>query len=144
MTFVTPDNTWFGIALGKKDMYDANIIRVKADGNNSKIDDLYSKQPGQEPSPTTVNKLTGSFEKKNGSVTFKVSRALDTQDPQHYAFVLDTEVPMGWAANTQTSMTSMQHTIAGNFMMTLKSDGSTIGATALAAGVAAITLLTLF
>ena len=44
MTFVVPDNTWFGIALGQKSMKNTDMIQVRADGVNSTFSDLYSTQ----------------------------------------------------------------------------------------------------
>ena len=49
MTFVVPDNTWFGVVLGAQDMWNSNMVQVVADGDNSKVLDLHSTKPGMQP-----------------------------------------------------------------------------------------------
>ena len=41
-TFVVPDQTWMGVVLGGRRMFNVNMIAVVADGENSYFNDLYS------------------------------------------------------------------------------------------------------
>ena len=76
-TFILPDKTWLGIILGSQMMKNSDIIQVVADGANSKFYDMHGLNY-TAPLLDFSNDLTGSFEYRDGQVTFRLNRELDT------------------------------------------------------------------
>ena len=128
-------NSWFGLALGNKDMTkDGDMITFHRQNYDYDyfFQDRYSVGY-QPPAVDEINNLANhpvrSIEfDADGRATLFARRALDTGDSSDFVIPLDQEFNVGYAVNGSSSDISIytKHQTAGSVAVSLKSNGDPV------------------